>query len=60
MFQELLERTISFKEVGVIYKLFLECIESHYVFKSVFESIMFVLVLPDDVSDYLLERKVGY
>jgi len=41
MFRELLERIISFKEVSVIYKLFLEYIESNYVFKSVFESIIF-------------------
>jgi len=42
MFQDLLERIISFKEVNAIYKLFLEYIESHYIFKSVFESIIFV------------------
>jgi len=43
MFRELLEKITSFKEVGVIYKLFLEYIESHYVFKSVFESTIFIL-----------------
>jgi len=41
MFRERLETNTSFKEVRVIYKLFLEYIESHYVFKSVFESIIF-------------------
>jgi len=42
MFQELLERIISFKEVSMIYKLFLEYIESQDVFKSVFENTIFV------------------
>ena len=67
MFQELLERVISFQEVSVIYKgvsviykLFLEYNESHYIFTSVFEGIIFVLVLHDYVPECLLERKVGH
>jgi len=43
----------------VIYKLLLESNESHYVFKSIFESIIFILVPLDYVPEYLLERKVG-
>ena len=53
-------RVISFKEVSMTYKLFLEYNESHYVFTSVFESIIFVLVLLDFVLECLLERKVGH
>ena len=60
MFQELLERAISTKEVSVIYKLFLGYNESQYVFKSEFKTIIFVLVLLDYVPEYLLQRKVGH
>ena len=38
-------RIESFKEVSMIYKLFLESNESHYVFKSMFENIIFIFVL---------------
>jgi len=44
----------------MIYKLFFEYNESHYVFTSVFESIIFILVLLDLVSECLLERKIGH
>ena len=53
-------RVISFKEVSVIYNLFLEYNESHYIFTTVFESIIFVLALLDYVPECLLERKVGH
>jgi len=43
----------------VIYKLFLEYNVGHYVFTSVFQSIIFVLVLHDYVPGCLLERKDG-
>jgi len=39
MFREFLERIISVKGVGVHYKPFLVFIESHYVFRSEFESV---------------------
>jgi len=39
MFQELLQRIISFKGVAVDYKPFLVFIESHYAFKSEFEGL---------------------
>ena len=57
---EAFKRVESFEEVNVIYKLFLESNESHYVFKSIFESIIFILVLLDYMPEYLLERKVGH
>ena len=53
-------RVISIKEVSMIYKLFFEYNESHYVFINVFESIIFILVLLDEVSECLLERKIGH
>ena len=48
---EVFRRGVSFKEVCVIYKLFLEYNVSHYVFTSVFKSIIFVLVLHDYVPE---------
>ena len=57
---EAFRRVVSFKEVSVIYKLFLESNQSHYVSKSVFESMIFILVLLDYMLEYLLERKVGH
>jgi len=53
-------RVISIKGVSMIYKMFFEHNESHYVFTSVFESIIFILVLLDLVSECLLERKIGH
>jgi len=47
VFQELLKRVISIKGVSMIYKLLFEYNESHCVFTSVFESIIFILVLCD-------------
>ena len=57
---EAFRRVVIFQEVSGIYKLFLKYNESHYVFISVFESIIFVLVLLDHVPKCLLERKIGH
>jgi len=57
---EAFRRVVSFKEVSLTYKRFMESTESHYVFKSIFESIIFILVLLDYMPEYLLERKVGH
>jgi len=46
MFRELLERIISFRGVGVDYKLFLVFIESHYIFKIEFEGRYIQSLLP--------------
>jgi len=56
---EVFRRVASFKEDCVIYKLFLEYNASHYVFISVFKSVIFILVLHDYVRTYLLERDLG-
>ena len=55
---EVFRRVASFKEVCMIYKLFLEYNVSHSVFTTVFESI--VLMLHEYVPEYLLERKDGH
>ena len=57
---EVFRRVVSFKEVYMIYKLFLENNVSHYDFPSVLESIIFVLVLHDYVPECLLERNDGH
>ena len=57
---EVFRRIVSFKEVCVIYKLFLEYNVSYYVFTSAFESIIFVLVLHDYVPECLLKRRDGH
>ena len=57
---EAFRRIITLEEVSMIYKIFLEYNESHYVFTSVFESIIFVLVALDYVPECLLERKIGH
>jgi len=46
MFREFLERIVSFEGVGVNYKPFLIFIESHYIFKSEFESVYIQSLLP--------------
>jgi len=53
-------RVVSFKEVCMIYRLFLEYNVSHFVFTSVFESIIFVLVVHGYMPERLLERKDGH
>ena len=57
---EVFKGVISFLEIFKIYKLFLEYNVSHYDFPSVFESIIFVLVLHDYVPECLLESKDGH
>ena len=52
---EVFRRVVRFKEVCVIYKLFLEYNVSRYVFQSVFESIIFVLVLRNYMLECLVE-----
>ena len=51
---EVFRRVVSFKELCVIYKLFLKNNVSHYDFPSVLESIILVLVLHDYVPECLL------
>jgi len=51
---------MSFKEVGVNYKPFLEYMKSHCVFKSMFESFKLnPSCLFDYVPNYLLVGKLG-
>ena len=60
MFSVILERIISFKEVGMNYKPILEYMKSHCVFTSMFQSVKLnPCSLFDYAPNYLLVGKLG-